>query len=137
MPIVEDLLIPISGGNPSGENLRYAPIYDKIKEARRKEDPVAQGDWQRALKEADYRLVIKLSIDTLKRNSKDLQVAAWLTEALVYEEGLSGLTEGLDLLHGLLESFWDTVYPELEDGDLELRAAPLSWVGGYRELEVA
>jgi type VI secretion system protein ImpA len=137
MPIGEDLLIPISGSNPSGENLRYTPIYDKIKEARRKEDPVAQGDWQRPLKEADYRLVIKLSTDALRRNTKDLQVAAWLTEALVYEEGISGLTAGLDFLHGLLEHFWDTVYPELEDGDVQLRAAPLTWVGEYRELEMA
>jgi type VI secretion system protein ImpA len=135
--LVGDLLIPIVGNSPGGENLRYAPVYEKIKEARRKEDPVAQGDWQRALKEADYRLVVKLCTDVLKGKSKDLQVAAWLTEALAYQEGLSGVKDGLDLLRGLLENFWDTVYPEIEDGDLELRAAPLSWVGEYRELEVA
>jgi type VI secretion system protein ImpA len=137
MPLREDLLVPISGNNPSGENLRYAAVYDKIKEARRKEDPVGQGDWARALKEADYRLVIKLSTDVLKRNSKDLQVAAWLLEALVHEQGIAGLTAGLDLLRGLIETFWDTVYPEIDEGDLGLRAAPLSWVGEYRELEVA
>src|SRR5438094_8971564 len=111
MPLREDLLTPIAGDNPSGQNLRYAAVYDKIKEARRKEDPVSQGDWQRALKEADYPLVIKVATEALKRNSKDLQIAAWLTEALVYEEGLLGLAAGLDLLRGLLERFWDTVYP--------------------------
>ena len=137
MPVREDLLAPISGNNPSGESLRYAPVYDKIKEARRKEDPIAQGDWQRPLKEADYRLVIKLATEALSRTSKDVQLAAWLTDALVYEEGLSGLTDGLNLLRGLIENFWDTVYPEPEDGDLELRAAPLAWVGEYRELELA
>src|SRR5262245_41027454 len=135
MPLREDLLAPIAGENPSGQNLRYAPVYDKIKEARRKEDPVAQGDWQRPLKEADYRLVIKLATDTLVKTSKDLQLAAWLTEAYTYQQGLSGLNDGLSLLRGLLENFWDTVHPEPEDGDLELRAAPLSWVGEYRELQ--
>ena len=137
MPLREDLLTPIAGDNPSGQNLRYAAVYDKIKEARRKEDPIAQGDWQRALKEADYPLVIKLATEALSRSSKDLQIAAWLTEALVYKQGLSGLAEGLGLLRDLIENFWDTVYPEPEDGDLELRAAPLSWVGEYRELELA
>jgi type VI secretion system protein ImpA len=72
MPLREDLLAPIPGDNPSGQNLHYAPAYDKIKEARRKEDPIAQGDWQRALKEADYRLVIKLATDALAKTTKDL-----------------------------------------------------------------
>jgi type VI secretion system protein ImpA len=29
----------------------------------------------------------------------------------------------------MLEKFWDDLYPELEDGDAELRAAPLQWIG--------
>ena len=39
------------------------------------------------------------------------------------------MREGLDLMKGLVENFWDTLYPEIEDGDLEMRAAPLEWVG--------
>jgi hypothetical protein len=35
MPIGPELLSPIPGTNPGGVNLRYDPIYDKIKEARR------------------------------------------------------------------------------------------------------
>src|SRR6185295_14648365 len=61
--------------------------------------------------------------------TKDLQLGAWLTEAMLYQEGFSGLRQGLDLLRGLVENFWDTLYPEIEDGDLELRSAPLEWVG--------
>ena len=37
MPLRDDLLNPIPGDNPSGESLRYAPVFDKIKEARREE----------------------------------------------------------------------------------------------------
>ena len=43
MPLRNDLLNPISGDNPAGENLRYAPVYDKIKEARREDDDAAAG----------------------------------------------------------------------------------------------
>jgi type VI secretion system protein ImpA len=129
MPLRDDLLNPIPGDSPSGTNLRYAPVYDKIKEARRQEDDAPQGEWQRERKVADYKLVIKLASETLATQTKDLQLAAWLTEAFLHQEGFAGLQQTLVLLHGLIENFWDTLYPEIEDGDLELRSAPLEWVG--------
>jgi type VI secretion system protein ImpA len=129
MPLREDLLNPIAGDNPGGENLRYAPVYDKIKEARREEDDAPQGEWKRDRKVADYALVIKLAGEAIAVKSKDLQLAAWLTEAALKKEGFGGLRQGLDLLRGIVENFWDTCYPEIEDGDLELRVAPLEWVG--------
>jgi len=129
MPLRDDLLNPIPGSNPSGESLRYAAVYDQIKEARREEEEIAQGDWQTERKKADWVLVIKLSSEMIAKKSKDLQLAAWLTEAQVRREGFSGLKEGLALLQGLIENFWDTLYPEIEDGDVELRATPLEWVG--------
>jgi type VI secretion system protein ImpA len=129
MPLRDDLLTPIPGSNPSGQNLHYAPVYDQIKEARREEDTIAQGDWKREIKKADWPLVIKLCGESLAKKSKDLQLAAWLTEAHLRREGFAGLKEGLDLLRGLLETFWDTLYPEIEDGDAEFRATPLDWAG--------
>jgi type VI secretion system protein ImpA len=136
MPVREDLLQPIPGSSPAGANLRYDPLYDKLKEARREEEDVDQGDWKRARKLADWPLVLKLSSDALTTKSKDLQIAAWLTEALLRQEGLAGLVAGLGVLHGLLEKFWDTLYPALEDGDADLRAAPLTWVGRYLDVAV-
>ena len=129
MPLRDDLLNPIPGDNPGGTNLRYAPVFDKIKEARRQDDDAPQGEWQRERKVADYKQVIKLAGDALATQSKDLQLAAWLTEAHLHQEGFSGLKQGLDLLRGLMENFWDAMYPEIEDGDLELRSAPIEWAG--------
>ena len=132
MPLREDILAPIAGENPSGIDLRYDTkllVYDKIKEARRKDDELAQGDWQTERKAANYPLVIKLAQDTLATVSKDLQLAAWLTEALLVTEHYRGLYQGITLCHSLLTQFWDTVYPVIEDGDRELRAKPLDWIG--------
>lgn len=129
MPLRADLLNPIAGDNPSGASLRYDPVYDQIKEARRQDDTGPQGDWQRERKVADYRQVTDLSSKALAERSKDLQLAVWLTEAALHREKFSGLQQGLDLLRGLLEQFWDTLYPEIEDGDLEPRALLLGWVG--------
>jgi type VI secretion system protein ImpA len=136
MPLRNDLLNPIPGENSSGQNLKYAPVFDKIKEARREDDDAAQGDWKHERKLADWPQVIKLAGETLATKTKDLQLAAWLTEALLKTQGIGGLREGVDLLKGLVEGFWDTLYPEIEDGDLELRAAPLEWVGSRLEQAV-
>ncbi|MGA3211639.1 MAG: type VI secretion system protein TssA, partial [Terriglobales bacterium] len=129
MSIGPELLTPIPGDNPSGANLRYDPVYDKIKEARRVEEEAPQGDWAHEVKKADWPLVIKLCTDALTSRTKDLQLAVWLTEATVAREGYGGLRQGLDYCRELLEQFWDTLYPENEDGDLELRATPLDWLG--------
>jgi type VI secretion system protein ImpA len=134
MPFPEDLLNPIDGPNPSGVNLRYEPIYDKIKEARREEDQPPPGMTERDRKIADNSLVIKLTKDVLTNKTKDLQLVAWLTEALLKQQGFAGLKDGLFLCHGVLDKFWDTVYPELEDGDGQARGAPLGFIGTKLEI---
>src|SRR5271165_3484908 len=134
MPMLrEDLLVPIPGDNPAGQDLRFAPIYDKIKEARREDDDLNQGAWQRERKLADHPLVIKLIQEAIAKQSKDLQLAAWLTESLLKRHGYPGFEEGLKLCHGLVENFWDHLYPELDDGDAEMRAAPLDWIAAKFE----
>ena len=129
MPMRGDLVTPIPGPNPAGIDLRYDPLYDKIKEARHEDDDAPQGDWQRARKTADFALVTKLAGEALATRSKDLQLAAWLTEAQLRRDGFAGLRTGLECMRAILVRYWDDLYPQLEDGDPELRAAPLSWVG--------
>src|ERR1035438_1958236 len=129
MPLREDILNPIAGDNPGGQSLRYAPVYDKIKEARREDDELAQGAWQYERKVADWVQVSKLCQDAIATQSKDLQLAVWLAEAQLKREGVRGFGEAVELCRGLLEKFWDNLYPELEDDDAEQRAAPLDWLG--------
>ena len=128
MIVVEELLEPISEDQPSGADLRYDPVYDTIKEARREDDDLNQGAWQTERKIADLPQVINLTTTVLKKRSKDLQIAAWLTEALLRKDGFLGFAGGLKLLQGLIDKFWDTVYPQIEDDDRGLRAAPLQWI---------
>ena len=129
MPLRNDLLNPISPDRPAGENLWYSPTYDKIKEARREDDDAPQGDMTFERKVADWPLTIKLIGEALATKTKDLQLAVWLAEAMLRREGVAGLRETLDLIRGLIENFWDGLYPEMEDGDAEFRASPLRWLG--------
>jgi type VI secretion system protein ImpA len=134
MPLPDDLLKPIEGPNPSGANLRYDPVFDKIKEARREEDQPPPGLTEHDRKVADNPLVIKLTTDLLTNKTKDLQLATWFTEASLKQKGFAGLKDGLGLCFGLVDKFWDTVYPELEDGDAQSRGAPLGFVGTKLEI---
>ena len=121
------LLAPIPGDDPVGEELRYSKVYDDIKEARRADDILPQGQWQREIKTSDWKQVISLSVKSLTEKSKDLQIAAWLTEALVTMEGFEGFEAGTALLVGLLDIYWETVYPRIEDDDYDYRIAPLEF----------
>lgn len=129
MPLPDDLLNPIEGPSPSGANLRYDPVFDKIKEARREEAQPPPGMTEQDRKVADNTQVIKLTTDLLTNKTKDLQLAAWFTEASLKQRGFSGLKDGLGLCLGLVSKFWDTLHPEIEDGDAESRGAPLGFVG--------
>src|SRR5690349_5826974 len=96
-PLTDGLLRSIEGPNPSGVNLRYDPIYDKIKEARREEDQPPPGLTDRDRKLADNPQVIKITTGLLTHRSKDLHLAAWLTEALLKQNGFRGLKQGLSI----------------------------------------
>jgi len=128
VPLRDDLLNPIPGDNPSGASLRYDKVYDQIKEARTEDDPtLPSGAWERQVKKADFQLVIKLAGEALATKSKDLQLAAWLTEAHIKREGISLIEPCFKLMLDLQEQFWDTIYPEIEEGDAGLRATQIEW----------
>ncbi len=148
---IEALLAPISGENPAGKSVRDGPYgsakelegnlakplltvlrdvgpFDAIKEARRATDELAKGEWEGETKTADWRAVIDISTHVLSTKSKDIEIAAWMVEALVKRHGFPGLRDGLRLLREIQERFWESLYPSIEDGDLESRAGRLEWV---------
>jgi len=132
---IAELLAPISAAHPAGVSLRGEYLYRQIELARVEEDDAPQGEWTRARKTADPAQVVSLATDVLARQSKDLQVAAWLTEAWTLREGFPGLAAGLQLVHALMDGYWEHLHPALEHddpaleaGDPALRAASLEWL---------
>lgn len=126
---LENLINPTTDSPPVGEWLRYEHIYDQIREARRFDDPdLSQGIWQRELKKPDWETVESLCNQTLIHHSKDLQIAAWLSEAWIAFDGFEGLTRGIELLRTLCEKFWPALYPPIEEEDMEYRLRILEWL---------
>ncbi len=117
------LLQTIPGDNPCGQSLLYAGLHDDIRQARRSDVDIGTGE----MKEPDWEKVISLAVEALESKTKDLQVAAWLGEALVKRYGFYGLNSSLNLISGMYTHFWENFYPEIEQGDMEARANSMSW----------
>jgi len=159
---LDGLLRPVAEDAPAGTDLEYDSVYLAAFRAALGTPERRMGDTVVAAEEPDWRKVQGLATALITR-SKDLRVAVLLTRALAHLQGLEGLADGLALIQGLLERYWDRLYPLLdpEDGndptarvnavldlcDREhlldfLRTAPLvrSPVFGplaYRDIEVA
>lgn len=126
---IADLLFPIAGKSICGQNLRYTDVYDAIREARREEDAsLSQGVWATEIKRAEWEAVVTLCTDALINRSKDLQIAAWLSEAWLHLEGMDGLVRGIQLIHQLCNEYWEGLYPNIEKDNYELRVGPFEWM---------
>ena len=134
--LLEALLAPVPGDNPAGRDLRYDPRYDQVKEARREDLELPPGGLATDRKVADWPHVVKAASQLLTSDTKDLQLAAWLAEALLKRDGLAGLTTGLEVMRGVLDRYWEGCYPEWDDDDPELRAGPLEWIGSKFDIPV-
>jgi type VI secretion system protein ImpA len=128
---VAELLHPIAADLPAGEPVPY-DLRQELEEDRREEDPeeFAPDDPMRPLqpKRADWSGIVRKTQEILTRSSKDLLVAARLTEAITKQHGFAGCRDGLRLLNQLVAECWDRVNPVIEDGDVEVRATPFTWL---------
>ena len=119
----ERLLAPVSGDDPCGKDLRWEAVYQEIKDSRPKDDRDAFGMAPETT--PDWQPVVELTSEAIASQSKDLMLAAWLTEALVHQHAFAGLRDGIKLVNELLDNFWDGLYPRPDGDDLEPRAAPV------------
>jgi len=125
---LDAILTPIEGENPAGENLRYTPTYDSIAEARKEGDPLEAAELGTDVKMADWDQVVSLAVAALETQTKDLQIGVWLMEALTRIQGYPGLNRGMQVIAGLMDTFWEDLYPEIEDDDLDYRIGPLEFM---------
>ena len=114
---VESLLSEVSPEKPCGEDLSYDAAFLELEDMVRTKSAggVVEGA-EEVVEEPNWRGVRERSLELLRR-SKDLRVALYLALGLLKTEGLGGLRDGLAVLRGLLERFWDNLYPNLDPED--------------------
>ena len=129
---LEHFLSDLSPDAPCGENLEYDPDFAQLERD-------AEGSPERQLGDAiipaeapDWDKVSKLALALLER-SRDIQVSVHLTCALVHTDGFAGLAQGLALINGLLQKYWDEVFPcqDADDDYPVLRMNTLTTLNDY------
>jgi type VI secretion system protein ImpA len=141
------LLAPISEEAPSGIDLREDDssnsLYRRLRDARTEARDAERAadlplDDQAPAERGPppipsttrWRTVRELAIEGLAAHSKDLEIAAWLTEALLRSDGLIGLAAGFRLMAGLAENFWDEIFPLPDEEGIATRVAPIAGLNG-------
>lgn len=113
---VDKYLEPISDEAPCGENLEYDAGYTELERLAQGKPERQAGDEIIPAEDPRWQDV-RTAAEELMDRTRDLRVVVYLTHASVNLEGLPGLASGLKLIHGLLQNFWDDVYPQLDKDD--------------------
>ena len=118
MPIqnLESLLQPVSADAPCGPDLEYDPSFLELDRFSQGKPEQQMGDTIVPAQEPDWKEVGNRALALLAK-TKDLRIAIRLTRALLNTDGLAGLADGLALLRGVVETFWDGFYPKLDPED--------------------
>jgi type VI secretion system protein VasJ len=109
---------PISPDQPTGNDVRYEPEFEKLQ---------AEIDKLSSPTEAvtDWKKVVGLGTQILEQKSKDLLVASYLAVALIHRQQVEGIGIGLRVLSDLLEQFWDNLHPPKKR--MRGRVAAIRW----------
>jgi len=122
---------------PTGVDLRLdsspQSVYYQLKDLRsaaRAAERRADSEGESQGLSPEWQSILTLASRALTNSSKDLEVAAWLIEALLRAHGFAGLRDGLHLANGMIERYWDTFHSLQDEDGLETRLAPLAGLNG-------
>src|SRR6188768_2695519 len=104
---LEDLLAPVSDASPTGPDFSYETSRQEIEQffARTGEETGEAVDWRGAIQK----------ILAENEQTKDVWLAVYLMRAGANLGELATVVTGAQMLAGLLERYWDTVHPNIEE----------------------
>jgi type VI secretion system protein ImpA len=109
---VDSLMQELSPEAPCGEDISYDPAYIELETAAKgtAETQFSEGE------EPNWREVQESCLELLTR-SKDLRVILYLALAQTARDGIPGFRDGIALLRRSIETFWDSIHPQLDPDD--------------------
>jgi type VI secretion system protein VasJ len=111
---------PIAGANPAGVSARYEPEFEKLAgEIAKLEAVEGRGSIK-------WDIVVESATALLSGKTKDLLVASYLSLGLLQEDGYPGLAAGFTACRDILNTFWDTLFPE--KARLRARSQAIQWM---------
>ncbi|MCH9672310.1 MAG: type VI secretion system protein TssA [Gammaproteobacteria bacterium] len=144
----ERLLAPVAGDSSVGADLResdavkFYALRDACKVARRIESQIPEvveevGEDGQVISPlpnipdatAEWREIFAAAEEILAGESKDIEVVAWLIEALARLQGFAGLRDGFRLARELLQAFGNECFPRGDNPD-QVDVYPLKGLNG-------
>jgi len=110
------LLAPIGEASPCGDDLEYDADFMALVAAAQGKPEQQFGDTVIPAVEPEWREVGEQAGSILRR-SKDVRAAVLLLRASTHLQGVPGFVAGLQLLTGLLDTFWEGIHPKLDADD--------------------
>ena len=96
---------PIQQDQPAGLDIRYEPEFEQLQaEIDKLSMPSASSG-------TDWKKVSDLATAILAEKSKDILVASYLAVSQVHMRHIEGLADGLTIIHDLIVSYWDSMFP--------------------------
>lgn len=110
------LLAPIGEASPCGDDLEYDADFTALVSAAQGKPEQQFGDTVIPAVEPEWREVGEQAQGILRR-SKDVRAAVLLLRASTRMQGVEGFATALQLLNGLLDTFWEGIHPKLDADD--------------------
>ena len=111
-------LAPVSDDAPAGQDARYEPEAEAVRAA------IAQLDSPTG-EAVDWTEVKKDCTTILQKKGKDFLITSCLAAALYELESLAGLTAGVAVLTGLIDTYWENGFPKKKR--VRARANSVGW----------
>jgi type VI secretion system protein ImpA len=132
---IDAVLAPVSEETPAGVDPRGDrkpdSLYYRVKDARNAARSEERGAVETGGATPEgWNTVASAAVELLSSVGKDLEVAAWLVEALVRTEGFAGLRDGIQIVTGIVEKYWETCFPELDDDGIEGKVTAVAGLSG-------
>lgn len=113
---VEALLRAVSTESPCGDDLEYDAAFMEMTRLAAGKPAQEIGGQVIPGEEPDWRAVRDRCVE-LSARTHDLRIATYLARALLRTHGLAGFADGLLLLQGLIDQYWEPVHPRLDPDD--------------------
>lgn len=123
---IENWLKPIESGDEFGagcdirmnsdKQARYYDLKDYRRQLHHHQESLLLGEAEDLAGLSWHEMAMQADV-ILCDDSKDIEVACWLVEALAYRDGLVGIQQGLSFLSKLIEQYAGHLYPNEEEDD--------------------
>jgi type VI secretion system ImpA family protein len=125
--VADELVEPVAGESPVGEDLSYDPERQEIEQAF--DAAIASPD---AAADIDWRETIRL-IEAQSRRTKDVWLAVYLARAGTRTDSIETVEKGCLALAELLDRYWPSVHPSLDEYGLQGRIGACESLTRYAE----